>query len=167
MLPWWRSAVVYQIYVRSFADSDGDGVGDLPGIRSRLPYLRDLGVDAIWLTPFYPSPGADHGYDVADYVDVDPQFGRLDDFDELVAEAHDLGLHVVIDVVPHHTSDQHEWFRNAIADPTHADRARYVFRPGVDGGPPNGWTSAFGGSAWSPDEKTGEWYLHFFSPEQP
>ena len=164
---WWRDAVVYEIYVRSFADSDGDGVGDLPGIRSRLGYLRELGVNAIWLTPFYPSPGADHGYDVADHTDVDPQFGTLEDFDALVANAHELGLRVVIDVVPNHTSSEHEWFRNALSDPSHPDRKRYVFRPGRDGGPPNGWTSAFGGSAWVLDERSGEYYLHMFAPEQP
>jgi alpha-glucosidase len=164
---WWRTAVLYQIYVRSFADSDGDGVGDLQGIRSRLPYLRDLGIDGIWLTPFYPSPGHDHGYDVADFVDVDPQFGTLADFDALVAEVHDLGLRVIVDIVPNHTSNEHEWFRNAIADPTHPDRQRYFFRPGRHGGPPNGWTSAFGGPAWTLDEHTGEYYLHFFAPEQP
>ena len=164
---WWRNAVFYEIYVRSFADSDGDGGGDLNGIRSRLPYLRELGVDAIWLTPFYPSPGADHGYDVADYVDVDPQFGTLDDFDALVAEAHELGLRLIVDVVPNHSSSEHEWFRNALADPTHPDRDRYVFRPGRDGGPPNNWPSNWGGPAWTIDERSGEWYLHLFAPEQP
>ena len=130
--PWWRSAAFYQIYVRSFQDSNGDGVGDLQGIRSRLPYLQELGVDALWLTPFYPSPQADHGYDVADYVDVDPLFGTLADFDELVADAHERGIRVTIDIVPNHTSDQHEWFRNAIADPAHPDRKRYMFRPGPE-----------------------------------
>jgi len=164
---WWSDAVVYEIYVRSFADSDGDGVGDLPGIRSRLGYLRELGVDAIWLTPFYPSPGADHGYDVADYTDVDALFGTLEDFDALVGDAHELGLRVVIDVVPNHTSSEHEWFRNALSDPSHPDRGRYMFRPGRDGGPPNGWTSAFGGSAWELDERSGEYYLHMFAPDQP
>ncbi len=165
--PWWAHAVLYQVYVRSFADSDGDGVGDLPGIRSKLPYLAELGVDGIWLTPFYPSPGADHGYDVSDYVDVDPQFGSLTDFDALVADAHGLGLRVVVDIVPNHTSSDHPWFRNALADPAHPDRERYLFRPGRDGGPPNGWTSAFGGPAWTLDEASGEWYLHLFAPEQP
>ena len=164
---WWRSAVLYQIYVRSFADGNGDGIGDLQGIRSRLPYLRDLGVDGFWLTPFYPSPGHDHGYDVSDYVGVDPQFGTLEDFDELVRDAHALRLRVVIDIVPNHTSSEHEWFRNAIADPSHPDRQRYMFRPGVNGGPPSGWTSAFGGPAWALDEQTGDYYLHFFAPEQP
>jgi alpha-glucosidase len=167
MSEWWRSAVVYQIYVRSFADSNGDGVGDLPGIRSRLPYLRELGVDGVWLTPFYPSPGADHGYDVSDYVDVDPQFGTLADFDALVADAHDLGLRVIVDIVPNHTSSEHPWFRNALSDPDHPDRRRYVFRPGRDGGPPSNWSSAFGGSAWTFDRRSGEYYLHFFAPEQP
>jgi alpha-glucosidase len=164
---WWREAAFYQIYVRSFQDSNGDGVGDLQGIRSRLPYLKELGVDALWLTPFYPSPQADHGYDVADYTAVDPQFGTLQDFDELLADAHELELRVTIDIVPNHTSDQHEWFRNAIADPKHPDRKRYMFRPGLNGGPPNEWTSAFGGPAWTLDEQTGEYYLHFFTPEQP
>ena len=164
---WWRRAVVYQIYVRSFADSDGDGIGDLNGIRWRLAYLRELGVDGFWLTPFYPSPGADHGYDVADYTDVDPRFGTLADFDALVEEAHALGLRVLVDIVPNHTSREHPWFRNALSSADHPDRARYVFRPGRDGGPPNGWTSVFGGSAWTLDEPSGEWYLHFFSPEQP
>jgi alpha-glucosidase len=167
MAEWWRSSVVYEIYVRSFADSDGDGVGDLPGIRARLPYLRDLGVDGIWLTPFFPSPGADHGYDVADYVDVDPQFGTLPDLDALVADAHELGLSVTIDVVPNHTSSEHPWFRNALADPSHPDRARYVFRAGKDGGLPNNWDSVFGGPAWTLDEASGEYYLHLFAPEQP
>jgi alpha-glucosidase len=164
---WWRSAVFYQIYVRSFADADGNGLGDLPGIRSRLPYLKQLGVDCIWLTPFYPSPGADHGYDVSNYVDVDPQFGTLADFDALVAEAHELGLQVIVDIVPNHTSREHPWFQNAISDPNHPDRARYIFRPGQDGGPPSGWTSAFGGPAWTLDEASGEWYLHLFAPAQP
>ena len=164
---WWRDAAFYQIYVRSFQDSDGDGVGDLQGIRLRLPYLQELGVDALWLTPFYPSPQADHGYDVADYTDVDPLFGTLADFDALLADAHERGLRVTIDIVPNHTSDQHEWFRNAVADPEHPDRRRYMFRPGRNGGPPNGWTSAFGGPAWTLDERTGDYYLHFFAPEQP
>ncbi len=172
---WWRDAVVYQVYVRSFADSDGDGIGDLPGVRSRLTYLRDLGVDAIWLTPFYTSPMADGGYDVADYRDVDPQFGTLADFDALVAEAHDLGLRVIVDIVPNHCSDQHVWFRAAVAgSPGSPERARFHFRP-VDperpDTPPNDWPGAFGGAAWSrvteADGSRGEWYLHIFTPEQP
>jgi alpha-glucosidase len=164
---WWRSAVLYEIYVRSFADADGDGLGDLRGIRTRLPYLRELGVDGFWLTPFYPSPGVDHGYDVSNYTDVDPRFGTLDEFDALVDDAHALYLRVVIDIVPNHTSSEHPWFRNALSSPSHPDRARYVFRRGRDGGPPNNWTSVFGGSAWTLDEASGEYYLHFFSPEQP
>ncbi|SFC56302.1 alpha-glucosidase [Nocardioides terrae] len=167
---WWRDAVVYQIYVRSFADGDGDGVGDLPGITARLPYLRDLGVDAVWLTPFYPSPQHDHGYDVADYCDVDPLFGTLDDFDRLLATAHGLGLRVVVDLVPNHTSSEHSWFRSALrAEPGSPERERYHFRSGrgPDGAePPNNWQSLFGGPAWTrvPD---GEWYLHLFDPTQP
>jgi len=152
--PWWQDAVVYEIYVRSFADSDGDGVGDLPGIRSRLPYLAALGVDAIWLTPFFPSPGADHGYDVADYRGVDALFGSLDDFDGLVTDAHRLGLRVVIDLVPNHTSIEHPWFRE------HPDY--YVWSD-----EPNNWLSVFGGSAWELDERRGRYFLHLFAPEQP
>jgi alpha-glucosidase len=167
MTTWWRSAVFYEVYVRSFADSDGDGLGDLPGIRSRLPYLRELGVDAVWLTPFYPSPDADHGYDVADYVDVDTRFGTLADFDALVRDAHEVGLRVVIDIVPNHTSSEHRWFRNALSRPDHPDRRRYVFRSGRDAGPPNNWPSVFGGPAWTLDEASGEYYLHLFAPEQP
>jgi alpha-glucosidase len=166
-MSWWQNAVFYEIYVRSFADGNGDGVGDLEGIRTHLPYLRELGVDGIWLTPFYPSPGADHGYDVSDYVDVDPLFGTLDDFDALVADAHALGIRVIADVVPNHSSTEHVWFKNAIADPSHPDRARYVFRPGRGASPPNNWPSNWGGPAWTKDEASGEWYLHLFAPEQP
>jgi alpha-glucosidase len=146
--------VFYEVYVRSFADADGDGVGDLAGIRSRLPYLRGLGVDGLWLTPFFPSPGADHGYDVSSYVDVDPQFGTLAEFDELLADAHDLGLRVVIDLVPNHTSIEHPWFRE------HPEY--YVWTD-----EPNNWLSVFGGPAWTYDEHRGRWYLHLFAPEQP
>jgi alpha-glucosidase len=162
---WWQHAVFYQVYVRSFADSDGDGIGDLDGIRSRLGYLELLGVDALWLTPFYPSPMADHGYDVADPRDVDPLFGDLEKFDQLVAEAHQRGIRVTVDLVPNHTSDQHPWFTAAVeAGPGSPERDRYWFRSGDY--PPNNWTSIFGGPAWSrlPD---GEWYLHLFAPEQP
>ncbi|MDU0292345.1 glycoside hydrolase family 13 protein [Saccharothrix longispora] len=167
---WWREAVIYQVYVRSFADSNGDGVGDLPGIRSRLPHLADLGVDAVWITPFYASPMADGGYDVADYRDVDPSFGTLDDARALIADAHDLGIRVIVDLVPNHTSDRHEWFQEALrAGPGSPERARYHFRDGLgEGGatPPNDWESVFGGPAWTrvPD---GQWYLHLFAPEQP
>jgi alpha-glucosidase len=132
---WWRDAVVYQIYVRSFADSDGDGVGDLPGIRSRLSYVRELGVDAIWLNPFYPSPQADAGYDVTDYRDVDPTLGRLTDVDDLVRDAHESGLRVIIDLVPNHTSSEHAWFHAALAAPPGSpERARYIFRDGRGAG---------------------------------
>ncbi|GGX72671.1 glycoside hydrolase family 13 protein [Streptomyces hiroshimensis] len=172
---WWRSAVIYQVYVRSFADSDGDGIGDLRGIRDRLPYLAELGVDAVWLTPFYASPQADGGYDVADYRAVDPLFGELSDADDLVREAHRLGLRVIVDIVPNHTSDQHAWFRAALADAEGGPaRERYHFRPGRgDAGelPPNDWESVFGGPAWTrtarADGTPGEWYLHLFAPEQP
>jgi alpha-glucosidase len=173
--PWWRSAVIYQVYPRSFADSDGDGIGDLPGIRSRLPYLHDLGVDAVWISPFYPSPMADAGYDVSDYRDIEPIFGTLADADALLAEAHALGMKVIIDLVPNHTSDEHEWFRAALAAaPGSPERARYLFREGrgPDGAePPNDWVSIFGGPAWArvtePDGRPGQWYLHLFDPKQP
>nr|WP_218860639.1 glycoside hydrolase family 13 protein [Petropleomorpha daqingensis] len=160
--------------MRSFADSDGDGVGDIGGLRSRLGYLRDLGVDAVWITPWYPSPMADGGYDVSDYRDIDPRFGTLADADALVAEAHALGLRVIIDLVANHTSVEHPWFRAAVAaGPGGRERDRYFFRDGRDGGdrPPNDWISAFGGIAWTrvqePDGSPGQWYLHLFAPEQP
>jgi alpha-glucosidase len=167
---WWRDAVFYEIYLRSFADGNDDGVGDLAGIRSRLPYLAGLGVDALWITPFYPSPMADHGYDVADPRDVDPVFGDLAEFDGLLADAHAVGLKVTVDLVPNHSSSEHPWFRAALAAPPgSAERARYFFRDGrgPDGAePPNNWPSVFGGPAWTrlPD---GQWYLHLFAPEQP
>jgi alpha-glucosidase len=168
--PWWRDAVFYQVYVRSFADADGDGLGDLPGITSRLRYLRDLGVDAVWITPFYPSPQHDAGYDVSDYTDVDPRFGKLRDADELLARAHELGLKVVVDLVPNHTSSEHAWFRAALtAGPGSPERARYLFRTGRGRGgtrPPNNWESVFGGPAWT-RVQDGEWYLHLFDTSQP
>jgi len=153
---WWQEAVVYQIYPRSFQDSDGDGVGDLRGITERLDYLVQLGVDALWLSPIYPSPLADFGYDVSDYTAIDPQFGSLDDLDALVIAAHERGLRVLLDLVPSHTSIEHPWFRE------HPDW--YVWSP-VDG-PPNNWASIFGGPAWSRDDESGRWYLHTFYPEQ-
>ncbi|TIC88216.1 glycoside hydrolase family 13 protein [Nocardioides sp. GY 10113] len=180
--PWWREAVVYQVYVRSFADcfpaedqGGGDGIGDLPGITHRLPHLRDLGVDALWITPFYTSPQADHGYDVADYTDVDPLFGDLADFDALLARAHELGLRVIVDLVPNHTSSAHAWFQAALAAPPGSpERARYLFRDGKgpDGEePPNNWESIFGGPAWTrvteADGTPGQWYLHLFDSSQP
>jgi len=166
---WWRGAVGYEIYVRSFLDSNGDGMGDLPGIASKLDNLADLGVDVVWITPFYPSPGKDHGYDVADYTDIDPQFGTLADLDALVTTAHEHGLRVFADIVPNHSSDQHPWFQAAIADVDSPYRDYYLFRPAAaDGGPPNNWVSHFGGPAWTLDPAgTGEYYCHLFLPEQP
>jgi len=164
-LDWWRSAVIYQIYPRSFADANGDGMGDLPGITSRLGSLKTLGIDAVWLSPFMRSPQKDAGYDVSDYCDVDPLFGTLDDFDEMLARAHELGLRVLIDLVPNHTSDQHEWFKRAVAaGPGSPEREFYHFRDGD--APPNNWQSMFGGPAWTqlPD---GQWYCHLFDSSQP
>ncbi|MDG4779117.1 glycoside hydrolase family 13 protein [Micromonospora sp. WMMD961] len=167
---WWRAAVVYQVYVRSFADSDGDGIGDLQGIRQRLPYLRELGVDALWLTPFYTSPMVDGGYDVADYRDVDPMFGTLADFDAMITDAHALGLRIIVDLVPNHTSSAHRWFVDALATgPGSPERARYLFADGQgEHGelPPNDWESIFGGPAWT-RVADGQWYLHLFDPAQP
>nr|WP_283133992.1 glycoside hydrolase family 13 protein [Rhizohabitans arisaemae] len=155
------------MYIRSFADGDGDGLGDLHGVRSRLGYLADLGVDAVWITPFYPSPMADGGYDVADYRDVDPRFGTLGDAAALIGDAHRAGLRVIVDVVPNHTSHRHTWFEQAVrARPGGAERDRYIFRPGVGDAPPNDWESVFGGPAWT-RAGDGEWYLHLFAPEQP
>ncbi|MEO8744681.1 MAG: alpha-amylase family glycosyl hydrolase [Candidatus Dormiibacterota bacterium] len=165
---WWHGAIFYEIYVRSFADSNDDGIGDLPGITSHLDYVKDLGADAIWLTPFYPSPQRDHGYDVADYVDVNPEYGTLADFDHLVERARELRLKVLVDIVPNHTSDQHPWFKAAISSPDNPFRQRYVFADSKpDGSPPNNWESIFGGPAWKKDEGSGQWYLHLFAPEQP
>ena len=173
--PWWRSAVIYQIYIRSFSDGDGDGIGDIAGIRSRLRYLHELGVDALWVNPWYPSPMVDAGYDVSDYRDIDPRFGSLSQAEALIEETHALGMRVVLDIVPNHTSDQHPWFRAAVAAaPGSPERDLYLFRPGrgPDGSePPNDWRSPFGGPAWSQvnaeDGSPGEWYLHLFTPEQP
>ncbi|MBT8214388.1 MAG: DUF3459 domain-containing protein [Acidimicrobiia bacterium] len=166
--PWWHTAVIYQIYPRSFQDTNGDGIGDLPGITSRLDHLVDLGVDALWISPFYPSPMADFGYDVADYTDVDPMFGTLDDFDDLLAAAHDRSLRVIIDWVPNHSSDQHPWFRESRSSRHDPKRDWYVWAdPAPDGGPPNNWQSVFGGPAWEWDEATGQYYLHSFLREQP
>jgi alpha-glucosidase len=169
-LRWWQRGAIYQIYPRSFADSDGDGVGDLAGIVSRLDYLEWLGVEAIWLSPFYPSPMADFGYDVADYTDVDPLFGTLADFDRLVDEAHRRQIRVLIDWVPNHSSDRHPWFLEARSGVESPKRDWYVWRdPAPDGGPPNNWTSSFrvGGPGWTFDEASGQYYLHSFLPQQP
>lgn len=172
---WWRSAAIYQIYPRSFADASGDGIGDLAGIAQRLPALAELGVDVVWLSPFMTSPQKDAGYDVADYCDVDPLFGTLDDFDAMLARAHELGLRVIVDLVPNHSSDQHPWFQEALAAaPGSRQRSRYMFRDGkgADGSePPNNWQSIFGGPAWSrvteADGSPGQWYLHLFDSSQP
>ena len=165
MQAWWERGAIYQVYPRSFADGDGDGVGDLRGLRARLGYLEELGVEALWLSPFYPSPMADFGYDVADYCDVDPRFGTLEDFDALVAEAHERAMRVVIDWVPNHTSDRHPWFLDSRAERGSARRSWYVWRPER----PNAWRTQFrrDTSAWSLDDASGEWYLHSFLPQQP
>ncbi|MGY1712460.1 glycoside hydrolase family 13 protein [Geodermatophilus sp. SYSU D00758] len=172
--PWWRHAVVYEVYLRSFQDSDGDGVGDVDGLRARIPYLAGLGVDAVWVTPWYPSPLADGGYDVSDYRDIDPRLGTLGQVDALIEEAHAAGLRLVVDLVANHTSEQHPWFVAALAGgPGAPERDRYFFRDGRAGGelPPNDWISAFGGPAWTrvrePDGRPGQWYLHLFAPQQP
>jgi alpha-glucosidase len=166
----WRRAVVYQIYPRSFADSNGDGIGDLPGITSRVPYLQWLGVDAVWLSPFYPSALADGGYDIDDHRDIDPRLGSLDDFDAMVRALHAAGIKVIVDIVPNHTSNRHPWFVQALAaGPGAPERDRYLFRDGTgpDGeSPPNDWESLFGGSAWAP-AGDGQWYFHCFAAEQP
>ena len=172
---WWRHAVVYQVYPRSFADADNDGTGDVRGITSKLPHLADLGVDAVWISPWYPSPLLDGGYDVADYRDINPDFGTLADADELIAKAHELGIRVIIDLVPNHSSWEHPWFREALATtPGSPERERYIFRDGrgADGElPPNNWGSIFGGPAWTrttnPDGTPGQWYLHLFDVSQP
>ena len=172
---WWRHAVIYQIYPRSFADGNGDGIGDLPGIIDRLPAVADLGVDAIWLSPFYTSPQKDAGYDVADYCNIDPVFGTLADAEQLISTAHDLGLRVIVDLAPNHSSDQHVWFQAALqAAPGSPERERYMFREGQgEAGelPPNNWESVFGGPAWTrvtdADGSPGQWYLHLFDASQP
>ncbi|MGW8226067.1 MAG: alpha-amylase family glycosyl hydrolase [Anaerolineales bacterium] len=166
---WWQRGVIYQIYPRSFMDSDGDGIGDLPGINQRLDYLSDtLGVDAIWLSPFYPSPMADFGYDVADYMNIDPVFGDLEDFDELVKNAHQKDLKVIIDFVPNHSSDQHPWFIESSSSKSNPKRDWYIWQDAKpDGSPPNNWLSVFGGSAWEWHPATSQYYLHSFLKEQP
>ncbi|MEU2703112.1 MULTISPECIES: glycoside hydrolase family 13 protein [Micromonospora] len=173
--PWWRSAVIYQVYPRSFADGDGDGIGDVAGIRSRLDHLAALGVDAIWFSPWYPSPMADAGYDVSDYRDIDPVFGTLAEVEALIAEAHALGIRSIVDVVPNHCSDAHPWFRAALAGgPGAPERDLFWFRAGRGPGgdlPPTDWTGEFGGPTWTrttdPDGTPGDWYLHLFAPQQP
>jgi alpha-glucosidase len=165
---WWQTAVIYQIYPRSFQDSDGDGVGDLRGIIERLPHLTELGVDALWLSPIFRSPMADFGYDISDYIDIDPLFGTLAGFDALLQMAHARGLKVILDLVPNHTSDQHPWFIESRSSRANAKRDWYIWRdPAPDGGPPNNWLSRFGGSAWAFDPGTGQYYYHAFLAEQP
>jgi alpha-glucosidase len=172
---WWRDSVTYQIYIRSFADANGDGKGDVAGIISRLPYLKKLGVDAIWVTPWYPSPQKDHGYDVADFMDIEPDYGTLSDAKKLIEQSHKLGMRLLVDIVPNHCSDQHKWFQEALAaKPGSKERDRFIFRDGKgENGdtPPNNWQAVFGGSAWhritESDGKAGQWYLHLFAVEQP
>ncbi len=165
---WWQRGIVYQIYPRSFRDHSGDGVGDLPGVIEKLDYLQWLGIDALWLSPIYPSPMADFGYDVSDYCDIHPLFGTLADFDRLLAEAHRRGLKVILDFVPNHTSDQHPWFVESNSSRTNPKRNWYIWRdPAPGGGPPNNWLSNFGGPAWRFDESTGQYYFHAFLAQQP
>ncbi len=167
-LAWWQRGIVYQVYPRSFQDSNGDGVGDLPGITRRLDYLRWLGVDAVWISPIYPSPMADFGYDVSDYTGIHPLFGTLEDFDRLLAEAHARGLKVILDFVPNHSSSEHPWFRESRSSRDNPKRDWYIWKdPAPDGGPPNNWLSNFGGPAWTFDEQTGQYYYHAFLKEQP
>jgi alpha-glucosidase len=167
---WWRDAVVYQVYVRSFSDANGDGIGDIAGVRARLPYLRDLGIDALWFNPWYPSPQADAGYDISDYRAIDPDLGTLAEAEQLILDARDADIRTVVDIVPNHVSSRHPWFREAVAaDPGSPERARFWFRHGrgtYGERPPNDWQSIFGGPAWTRVDD-GEWYLHLFAPEQP
>ncbi len=168
MQPWWKHSVIYQVYPRSFMDANGDGIGDVAGIRQRLDYLQWLGVDVIWLSPIYPSPMADFGYDVADYTDVDPQFGSLAEFDALVADCHARRIRVLLDFVPNHTSDRHPWFIESRSSRDNRKRGWYIWRDaGPEGAPPNNWLSNFGGSAWEWDERTKQYYYHAFLREQP
>jgi alpha-glucosidase len=166
-VPWWRDAVVYQIYPRSFADGNGDGIGDLEGLRAHLDHVADLGADAIWTSPIYPSPMADNGYDVSDYCDIDPVFGDLATFDQLLSEAHARGLRLILDWVPNHTSDRHPWFVDSRSSSSSSRRDWYYWRDATPTSPPNNWQSTFGGSAWTWDEATGQSYLHLFLPQQP
>jgi alpha-glucosidase len=164
---WWKHAVIYEIYPRSFQDSNNDGVGDINGIEKRLPYLKELGVDAIWITPMYPSPQVDFGYDISDYETIDPQYGTMQDFDALMKEASSLGLRVIMDVVLNHTSDQHPWFKESKSSRNNPKRDWYIWRDGKNGGPPNNWQSWFGHSAWTLDPTTGQYYYHYFYVQQP
>ncbi len=166
--PWWKHAVFYEVYPRSFADSNNDGVGDLNGITSKLDYLHELGVDALWITPCFPSPQVDFGYDVSDYENIDPMYGTLKDFDQLVKEAKKRNIRIVLDFVINHTSDQHKWFQDSKSSKTAAKRDWFIWRDGKGPGqPPNNWQSIFGGPAWTLDPTTGQYYYHFFYPQQP
>lgn len=164
---WWKESVIYQIYPRSFNDSNGDGIGDLRGIIQKVDYLHDLGVDIIWLSPIFSSPNDDNGYDISDYRNIMTEFGSMDDFDELLKMLHDRGMKLLMDLVVNHTSDEHDWFEKSRASKDNDYRDYYFWKPGKDGGPPNNWKSFFGGSAWELDEKTGEYYLHLFTKKQP
>ncbi len=166
-LKWWQTAVFYQVYPRSFADENGDGIGDLKGIRSHLDYLTELGIDAIWLSPHYPSPQFDCGYDIADYTDVEPAYGTLEEFQRFLREAHQRGLKVILDLVLNHTSDQHPWFLESRSSRDNPKRDWYIWRDGKDGGPPNNWAAAFDECAWTYDPQTDQWYYHFFFAQQP
>jgi alpha-glucosidase len=166
--PWWQRAVFYELYPRSFADSNNDGIGDLNGITSKLDYLKDLGIDAIWITPCFPSPQVDFGYDISNYEDIDPMYGSLQDFDRLLAEANKRGIRILLDFVAIHTSDQHKWFQDSKSSRTSAHRDWYIWRDGRGPGqPPNNWVSTFGLSAWTFDPSTQQYYYHYFYPEQP
>ena len=167
MTPWWKNAVIYQIYPKSFQDSNGDGIGDLPGIISHLDYLQKLGIDAIWLSPIYKSPGIDNGYDIADYEAIDPQYGTMQDMDKLISEAKKRGIRIIMDLVVNHTSDQHQWFTEARKSKDNPYRDFYIWRDPVAGHEPNDLKSDFSGSAWQFDDQTGQYYLHFFAPQQP
>ncbi len=165
--PWWKHAVIYEIYPRSFQDTNGDGMGDLKGITKRLAYLKELGVNAIWITPFYPSPQVDYGYDISNYTAIDPDYGTMADFDQLVSEAKKRDIHVILDFVINHTSDQNGWFKESRSSRDNPKRDWYIWRDGKNGGPPNNWLSWFGGSAWTLDKKTNQYYYHYFYPQQP
>ena len=165
---WWKEAAVYQIYPRSFCDSNGDGIGDLPGILQKLDYVQGLGVDAIWLNPVYASPNVDNGYDISDYFTIQPEFGTMADFDRLLGEVHRRGMRLVMDLVVNHTSSRHPWFIESRAGRNSPYRDYYIWRdPAPGGGPPNNWGANFGGPAWTLDEATGQYYLHLFAPQQP
>ena len=164
---WWKEEVIYQIYPRSFNDSNGDGIGDIQGIIEKLDYLKKLGIDILWISPLYKSPNDDNGYDISDYYDIHPEFGTMDDFDQLLEAVHDRGMRLIMDLVVNHTSDEHKWFEESMSSKDNPKRDYYIWKKGKDGGPPNNWISFFGGSAWELDETTGEYYLHLFTKKQP